>query len=296
MATQVNLKKSSYLIFLTVISFQLNTCAVSCDDITVLDKNTNQIVFQTASDFIRSSACGSFFQKEAYLVVSDPLRICETVEGLDPIPPMSFLNRLYWTLKTAFVEVANFVSGVDLKEEFEDTPWVLITQAEENGFCDLEKKLKNIAKAGYSSVLLATNNITRKTLEFNLRLTTKRKSYNFLDIHLINSWDIRVFSKYADSSSGKSNGAFTILGPPREESRKCKEFYKESIVSKLVREISQTKFLFYLIATLMLLSPLIYLTMFQMGYFTEKKSYSYGEDFWKQRRHRFEDQWEDNEG
>lgn len=187
----------------------------------ILDQTSNNVVFQTSAVFVRFSECGTFFQTTpAFLVVPNQLYTCE-----DAItsPPVSKLQTIYNFGASWVAELVDIVFWTNFQAEFVPTPWVLVTAAEEDGACSLAKKLENAANAGYSAVLLATTKLSDYNhLNNSLRLSTYKEL--FLDVYLINPWDIRVLSKY-DYNEGNQ---FVIPSPPRNNTATCNKLYSQT--------------------------------------------------------------------
>lgn len=151
----------------------------------MLDKLTNQVVFQTASDFVRTG-CGSFVNY-SNLITSDPIDACQIPAG----PPV--------TSETGVPE----------------HQWVLLASGE--GECDLKTKFRNAASAGYCGIIVGTDEPHEDIVKPGL---IEDDDEEFIDVHLVNSLDIRILSKKFTQSRQ------FVVAPPSLS--RCKEEYQRT--------------------------------------------------------------------
>lgn len=136
-------------------------------DFRIVDKWTNKVVFQTSSDFVRTG-CGTFLEK-SYVVASDPLDACD----IPAAPPARSLISCV------------FGGSQDNGRHH----WVLLAQ---DGGCDLKTKFRNAATAGYSGIIVGTDERHEEIIHPGL---LSEDDEEFIDVHLVHSMDIRVLSK-----------------------------------------------------------------------------------------------------
>lgn len=183
---------ASSSIFIAILC--LNFLLISCD-IRVVDRRTNNIVFQTASDFVRTG-CGSLLEN-SFLIIADPADACDIPEE----PPTKNI------LSSVFHSVFNY-DGTN--------QWTLLVP--ESGECDLKTKFRNAASAGYSAIIVGTD---ERHEEITKPGVFSDDDEEFIDAHLVHPLDIEVLSK-------RFAGAYkqVMLEPPRLT--RCKEEYQRT--------------------------------------------------------------------
>lgn len=191
------------------IAFQLQFLYVS-GDLRIVDPWSNQVVFQTASDFVRTG-CGTFLEKSR-LVASDPLNACEVPAS----PPVQSLLQRH-------------IFGAN--EESEVLQWVLFAK---DGGCDIKTKFRNAASAGYSAIIVGTDD---KHEEITHPGIFGEDDEEFIDVHLVHSLDIRVLFKETAKNQN-------LLVQPPHRSR-CKDEYRRTwirsrYVSMVIRAWKRT--------------------------------------------------------
>ncbi|CAL8093115.1 unnamed protein product [Orchesella dallaii] len=180
----------TWFLYIYVFSFscQLPYFTAMCD-IIIKNDSLNQIAFAVGSDFVQTG-CGSFLNP-AYLILSNPLDACRI-----PKEPPSKKDRIdHWILLA--VENSN-----DAYPSYKD--------------CDFKTKFRNAADAGYSAIIIGTEDFHEEIIFPGL---ITEDDEEFIDVHLINPADIKALSKYAYPKP------FVVIPPTRH---RCREEYRKS--------------------------------------------------------------------
>lgn len=177
-------------------------------DLRIVDPWSNKVVFQTASDFVRTG-CGTFLEKSR-LVASDPLDACDI-----PAPPPS--QSL----------LSTYIFGAKEENANGELQWVLFSK---DGGCDLKTKFRNAASAGYSAIIVGTDEKHEEIIHPDI---FGEDDEEFIDVHLVHSLDIRVLLKETAKNQN------LCVQPPHRS--RCKdEYHRTWLRSRFVSMVIRT--------------------------------------------------------